>query len=256
MEEIVYKEFLELEAEHWWFQGRRAIFISLLDRFLGREQLAGRRLMDVGCGVGGMLTQLGEYGVTVGTDVVFKGLECCAERGYPRLVASHAPASPFLDESFDCITAFDALEHIEDDVGTLREIHRMLKPGGILIASGPSYGWLYSQQDQNAHHLRRYTRGELTSKAKQVGFTIEKSSYINFLLFPAILPIVLLLHLRYKLRPQQAGDLEGGSNIGIGIPRWLNAALSGIFRSEARILKLVSAPAGHSLVMVARKPEH
>jgi SAM-dependent methyltransferase len=209
--------------------------------------------MDVGCGVGGMLTQLAEYGLTVGTDVVFKGLECCAERGYPRLVASHAPASPFLDSSFDCITAFDALEHIEDDVGTLREIYRMLKPGGILIASGPSYNLLYSQQDRNAHHLRRYTRGELTGKARQAGFQIEKASYINFLLFPVILPIVLLLHLRYVLSPK-VGDSKGGSNIGIGIPRWLNATLSGIFRSEAKILKVLNAPTGHSLVMVAQKP--
>lgn len=254
MEDIVYKEFLELEAEHWWFQGRRTIFISLLDRFLGRGRREGRRLMDVGCGVGGMLTQLEEYGVTIGTDVVFKGLECCAERGYPRLVASHAPASPFLDSSFDCITAFDALEHIEDDVGTMREIFRMLKPGGIFIASGPSYNLLYSQQDRNAHHLRRYSRGELTSKAKQVGFEIQKASYINFLLFPAILPIVLALHLRYILSPK-AGDSRGGSNIGIGIPGWANRTLAAIFKSEARILKFVSAPTGHSLVMVARKPE-
>ncbi|MFH0945450.1 MAG: class I SAM-dependent methyltransferase [Planctomycetota bacterium] len=253
MEDIVYKEFLELEEEHWWFQGRRAIFISLLDRFCERGNAAGRRVMDVGCGVGGMLTQLEEYGLTIGTDVVFKGLECCAQRGYSRLVASHAPASPFLDGSFDCITAFDALEHIEDDVGTMREIFRMLKPGGILIASGPAYNFLFSQQDRNAHHLRRYTLGEITGKARSVGFEIEKASHINFLLFPVILPVVLLLHLRYVWNPK-AGNPDGGSNIGIGIPKWLNALLAAVFRSEAKILRFVSIPAGHSLVMVARKP--
>lgn len=252
MEDAVYQEFLDLEADHWWFRGRRAIFVALLDRFVGRRTDGERLLMDLGCGVGGMLGPMAEYGRVVGTDVTFKGLEHCARRGFPRLAACHGPVLPFADESFDCVTAFDALEHIEDDVGTLREIRRTLKPGGVLIASGPAYMFLYAQQDRITHHVRRYTRGELTRKARDAGLVIEKATYINVLLFPAILPAVLALKAWQSVR--RPSDSGAGSNVGIPIPRFVNSALASIFSSEARLFSRIDAPAGHSVVMVARKP--
>jgi len=252
MEDAVYREFLELERTHWWFRGRRAIFVALLDRHLGRRTDGHRLILDLGCGVGGMLAQLEEYGRVIGTDVTLKGLQHCAARHFPRLVASNGPAGCFRDGSLDCITAFDALEHITDDTGTLREIRRMLKPGGLLVASAPAYQFLFSQQDRITHHVRRYTLGEFTRKARDAGLHVEQASYINFLLFPAILPAVLALKAWQALRrPPDAG---AGSNVGIRIPGFANEALAGIFACEAAILRHASVPAGHSLVMVARKP--
>ncbi|MBM3985184.1 MAG: class I SAM-dependent methyltransferase [Planctomycetes bacterium] len=252
MEDAVYREFLELERSHWWFRGRRAIFIALLDRHLGRQAGSPRRVMDLGCGVGGMLAPLQEYGQVIGTDVTLKGLEHCAARAFPRLVACNGPHGCFGDSTLDCITAFDALEHIEDDEGTLREIHRMLKPGGLLIASGPAYQFLYSQQDRITHHVRRYTLSGLIDKAERAGFTIEKASYLNFLLFPAILPAVLALKAWQALR--RPPDSGAGSNVGIRIPGFVNSTFAAIFACEASLLRFVSAPTGHSLVIVARKP--
>ena len=252
MEDAVYQEFLQLEQTHWWFRGRRAIFIALLDRYVRREPGGQRLLMDLGCGVGGMLEPLAAYGRVIGTDVTLKGLQHCANRNFPRLLACNGPSGCFRDASLDCITAFDALEHIEDDIGTLREIHRMLKPGGILIASGPAYQFLYSRQDRVTHHVRRYTLGELTGKAHAAGLSVQKASYINCILFPVILPIVLLLKGWQALRGPDDG--QAGSNVGIGIPHFVNESLAAIFSSEAALLRWVSVPAGHSLVMVARKP--
>jgi SAM-dependent methyltransferase len=252
MEDAVYQEFLKLEQTHWWFRGRREIFISLLDRYVGRKVDSGRRVMDLGCGVGGMIEPLAAYGSVIGTDVTLKGLEHCAARGFGRLVACTGHEAPFADESLDCITAFDALEHIEDDVGALREIYRILKPGGILVASGPAYQFLYAQQDRITHHVRRYTLGDFTSKARRAGFEVLKGSYINFILFPLILPVVLAFKLLQAVR--RPDDQGAGSNVGIGIPKVANRMLAGIFGSEARLLRRFSAPAGHSLVMVVRKP--
>jgi SAM-dependent methyltransferase len=252
MEDAVYQEFLELEADHWWFQGRRTIFVSLLDRFMGRDPGGSRLLMDLGCGVGGMLGPMAEYGKVIGTDVTWQGLRHCAQRGFPRLLASHGTHGPLRDGSLDCVTAFDALEHIEDDVGSMADIYRMLKPGGVLIASGPAYQFLYAQQDRITHHFRRYTLGEMTSKAESVGFEIEKGSYINFFLFPVILPAVLFFKLVQAVT--KPSDDNAGSNVGIGIPAWVNNTLAGIFKFEARVLRLISAPTGHSVIMVARKP--
>ncbi|HTE06830.1 MAG TPA: class I SAM-dependent methyltransferase, partial [Planctomycetota bacterium] len=164
MEDAVYQEFLELEQTHWWFRGRRAIFVSLLDTYVKRDPGGQRLLMDLGCGVGGMLEPMAQYGRVIGTDVTLKGLQHCAARHFPRLVACNGPDGCFKDGTLDVITAFDALEHIEDDVGSMREIHRMLKPGGTFIASGPAWQFLYAQQDRITHHVRRYTLGEMTGK--------------------------------------------------------------------------------------------
>ena len=253
MEDAVYQEFLDLEADHWWFQGRRAIFVSLLDRFVGRRKNSDRLLMDLGCGVGGMLGPMTEYGKVIGTDVTFKGLEHCANRGFPRLVASHGSHGPIQDNSLDCITAFDALEHIEHDVDTMADIYRMLKPGGVLIASCPAYQFLYAQQDRITHHFRRYTLGELKRKTGSVGFEVLQGSYINFLLFPGILPAVLTMKLLQTIT--KPSDDGAGSNVGISIPHWLNASLAGIFSFESKLLRLFSAPAGHSVIVVVRKPD-
>ncbi|HVQ24774.1 MAG TPA: class I SAM-dependent methyltransferase [Planctomycetota bacterium] len=252
MEAAVYREFLELEQTHWWFRGRRAIFVSLLDRFVRSDGREARVLMDLGCGVGGMLQPLAAYGRVIGTDVTLQGLRYCAERKFPLLVACNGPQGCFLDASLDCITAFDALEHIEDDELALREIFRMLKPGGTLIASGPAYQFLYAQQDRITHHVRRYTLGELAGKARAAGFEIVQASYINFWLFPVILPTVLLLKAWQAVRPRD--DSGAGSNVGIRVPRWAHDLLTAVFSSEAAVLRHASMPAGHSLIIVARKP--
>ncbi len=253
MEDAVYQEFLALEANHWWFRGRRAIFTSLLDRFLGRDKGGARKIMDLGCGVGGMLGPLTDFGQVIGTDVTLKGLQHCAQRNFPRLVACNGSEGCFETESLDCITAFDALEHIEDDVAAMAEIYRMLKPGGLLIASGPAYQFLYAQQDRITHHFRRYTLGEMKRKTRSVGFDVLKASYINVFLFPVILPAVLGLKVLQKMRPTP--DEKAGSNVGISIPLWINNSLAHLFSFEARLLRIMSAPAGHSLVVVVKKPQ-
>jgi hypothetical protein len=128
----------------------------------------------------------------------------------------------------------------------------MLRPSGVLIASGPAYQFLFAHQDRVTHHMRRYTLTEMKAKMREAGFEILKASYINVILFPLILPAVLTLKLWQTIRPPD--DTTAGSNVGIPIPRWTHDVLTGIFSSEAQLLKFLSAPAGHSLVVVARKP--
>ena len=81
----------------------------------------------------------------------------------------------------------------------------------ILVASGPAYQFLYAQQDRITHHVRRYTRPEITAKAERAGFEIVKASYINFILFPLILPAVLAIKAWQALT--QPSDEGAGSNV-------------------------------------------
>jgi SAM-dependent methyltransferase len=147
------------------------------------------------------------------------------------------------------ITAFDCIEHLERDQEALHGFHRALRPGGFLFVSVPAYQFLYAENDRIARHQRRYTRGALVAKVQEAGFEVIQASYVNALLFPLILPAVLALKLRQRLFPRP--DPE--TNLSYVPRRWINSLLAGIFGSERHFLRYVSFPAGHSLIVAARK---
>jgi hypothetical protein len=69
------------------------------------------------------------------------------------------------------------LEHIPDDVGSLRALHRMLQPGGRLVLLVPALPAIYGTLDEALGHVRRYTAGELRKKYRQAGFrTVHQAS--------------------------------------------------------------------------------
>ncbi|HYC77835.1 MAG TPA: class I SAM-dependent methyltransferase [Planctomycetota bacterium] len=253
MESVAYDQFLELENTHWWFLGRNAIFKHLVDRVIAPKLGGGLlRTLDLGCGMGGHLPFLTPHGPTVAVDMEPRCLRHCKDRGYPHVAAADGTRLPFVDGAFDLVTAFDTFEHIPDDAAAARECLRVLRPGGRLFVSGPAYRFLYSHQDRVVHHHRRYTTGSFGRVLRDAGFEVEKASYINFLLFPLILPAVLLLKLKERLRPPAPDAAYSNASVKVG--RLANRALLGVFSFERRILARVSVPCGHSLILVARKP--
>lgn len=255
MEANAYEQFRELEERHWWFQSRNAIFDRMMERYVVprlRVAPGAVRSFDLGCGMGGHLGFLSKYGPATGADMEPVCLRYCAERGYRRLVAADGTRLPFADARFDVVTAFDTIEHIPDDAAAARECFRVLRPGGRIFVSGPAWQFLFAHQDRVVHHQRRYTRGSLSRVLRDAGFVVEKASYINVLLFPAILPAVLLLKLKERLRPPPPGDQT--TNASIRFSPVANALLRAVFSAERFVLPYVSAPLGHSLIVVARKP--
>jgi hypothetical protein len=100
-------------------------------------------------------------------------------------------------------------------------------------------------------HRRRYRRSGLTAKLKSVGFSIEKASYVNAWLFPAIVPAVLLLKLKQRFFKRAGAPAE--TNLSYRYPAPLNALLAAIFSSERFVLRHASFPLGHSLIVLARR---
>jgi SAM-dependent methyltransferase len=247
MEQVAYEQFQELENRHWWLRGRRAIFFDLLDRLLPPERPI--RSLDVGCGYGAMVPGLLRYGPASGIDVSSEAVEACRRRGIDASVSS-AYEIPEQDESYDVMTFFDCLEHLDDDLSALREAHRVLRPSGHLVVTLPAYGFLYANNDRVAHHKRRYTVGELRSKLEAAGFQLRKGTYVNSFLFPLILPAVLLKKLKERLFPRP-GDTT--TNLTHTPPALLNEALYRVFSSERVLLRRISFPAGHSIFAVAVK---
>ena len=79
------------------------------------------------------------------------------------------------------------LEHIEDDVGALRELYNKLVPGARLLIYVPAFPVLYTSMDAKVGHIRRYTRGSLLKAVGAAGFRVHRASYADCLGFVATL---------------------------------------------------------------------
>jgi SAM-dependent methyltransferase len=245
MEETAYRQFIELEQNHFWFIGRRRIFFHLLDRELdGRRDLT---VLDVGCGAGGMLSLLGRYGRATGIDTSPELVEFCRSRGFERVQIGSAYELPVEDGSVDLITLFDTIEHVPDDARALRECRRALAPRGVLFISVPAYQFLYANNDRVAHHERRYTARGLRRKLLAAGFDNPRVTYFNTLLFPAIMPAVLAKKVRERF-----SDPGEETNLSHTVRPAVNRALAATMGSERHLLAHLNLPFGHSIIALAR----
>src|SRR3954453_5584614 len=183
MEEHVYRQLYELEDEHWWFRGRRAVIHALLARAALRPR---PRILDAGCGTGRNLLEYGRIGEAQGVDPSADAVAFCQARGLDRVRQSGVEELPFADASFDLVTATDVLEHIPDDLGAARELRRVTAPGGSLLVTVPAYQWLWSQHDDSHQHQRRYTLGRLRSALTAAGWRPAVQTYFNSILLAPI----------------------------------------------------------------------
>ena len=232
-----------VESSHWWYVGTREICFSLLAPCIaGRGPL---RILDIGCGTGGNLVELGAFGEARGIDVNPLCVDYCTRRGLHVSLGSmqqlHAAAA-----SLDLVTLFDVLTQAEraEAPGTLVRIAEALAPGGLLAFREPAMPVAGGAHDRavNVHH--RFTRPEVAGLLAEAGLTPLRLTYLNTLLFP---PIVLMRRVQNALFPSRAeSDVEPA-----GWP--LNDALLGVLRLETRLLRATDLPFGVSLFAIAKK---
>ncbi len=249
MDARVYEQFQNLQENHFWFIGRRKIFFDLLQREIGKRADHGdkRRVLEIGCGAGGMLKPLARFGDVHGIDVATDYVHACAEHKLARMLTGSGDALPFADQSFDVVALFDVIEHIPDERGTLAEVRRVLKPGGTVFLSVPAYQFLFSQNDRVVHHQRRYTARHLRSRLREAGLDIKRVSYFNTFLFPLIAAAVVTL----KLKEKWFGLPPGETNLDHEFKGPLNSVLAFIMSSERHLLRHIDFPFGHSLIAMA-----
>jgi SAM-dependent methyltransferase len=161
MESINYRRMFDLEDHHWWFQAK----IDLMRRLVARHCPHGPdrepRLLDIGCGTGLFLSQESRGKVAVGMDFSEEALGFARRRGISNLVCGDSQTMPVASNSFDIVTAFDLLEHVDDDAALIAETRRVLRPGGIALIGVPAHPFLRGAHDDALHHKRRYSWDEL-----------------------------------------------------------------------------------------------
>lgn len=205
-----------------------------------------RRGLDIGCGTGANFALLAPYGRFLGTEIV---REACTDGTEvpPRPVAlARGEQLPFADGSLGLCTMFDVLEHVAAEDRVLREVHRVLRPGGKLLISVPAYAFLWSDHDVSLHHHRRYVRGSLRDALVRNGFRPERITYA----MASILLPVAAVRWASRLRPRRGAP---GSTY-VPTPEPLNGWLAGILGLEAAWLGRADLPFGTSVLALAGRP--
>lgn len=243
MDEFVYDVFNE--EQWWWSVGRRALVNKLWRKYRngGQEPL----VLDIGCGVGTTLKGLEKAGRGYGVDVAPNAVKYCLERGVDAVCVGDASRLPYQSERFDLVICIDVLEHVEDDLGALREMLRVTRPGGAMIFTVPAFQFLWSRRDEQCHHFRRYGLSEVKGKATEAGLRILRATYINL---PLLVPLFLLVKVGHLIRRNPSLQMDY-----VLVPRPINTLLGLVVRAEARWLAALDLPMGTSIACVAVKPE-
>ena len=243
------------EDRHAWFAGRTRAILKLLDAEVGPAQPGDqRRVLDIGSGAGNMAHHLAHYGRVVGLDYHPRPLAVAHRRGLS-VCQGLGNELPFATGSFDLVALLDTIEHIPDEFGVLREVVRVLKPGGKVLITVPAFMWLWSYNDEINDHQRRYTAPELRQKLEVSGLRVTRLSYNNFFLFPPIAAIRLLRPYKPDLEsPHLTDDTDVYQVEMEPIPEPVNSVLHAVGWVEAELLARLDLPVGVSVICVAEKP--
>jgi SAM-dependent methyltransferase len=238
----------QLEDSYWWFEGSMQFILSALSDVRAR---ATGRILDAGCGTGGLLKRLADRKAW-GIEIASEGIGLCRRRGLNNVLQASTTALPFRSESFDVVLSIDVIVHqwVPDDVHALREMHRVLVPGGFVLLQVAAYRALWSAHDVATLTRHRYTRDELVEKIEKSGFELVRITYRNTLLSP--LAVLVKLLRRARANTATRGDL-------VALPRSVDRTLFRLLALENYVARRVRLPFGVSVFCVARKrlsPNH
>lgn len=232
------------EGGSFWFRSRNQLLVWALRQYFPEAE----SLLEIGCGTGFVLSGFRRAFPELrlcGSEIFTAGLSLAAER-LPgiELFQMDARLIPFKEE-FDVIGAFDVLEHVKEDEEVLSQMHQATRKGGGILVTVPQHSFLWSETDEYAHHVRRYSVRELEAKVERTGFKILRTtSFVSLLL-----PLMFMARAKQRFANQKfdaTGELELSGPV--------NSMLERVMDVERAMIGLgVSFPAGGSLLLAARR---
>ena len=229
---------------HFWYHGfRRFISPALAELANGRTDL---RIIDCGCGVGQNMRLLEPYGQVVGFELDSKAAVAGREFGRP-IARADITRIPFPDNAFDMAVSFDVLQVVEPDVAAVREMARIVRPGGCVLLTVAALNVLAGDHAEVWNECRRYTPGTARALAESAGLRVERVAFMFATLFPLMFAVRTAQRVLRPFRDRPThSDME--------VP-WapLNTALMRVLDGEAALSRYAPMPIGTSLIVVARK---
>lgn len=240
----------KIVADSWWVRSRNRLFKSIVLRYL---LASGKtKYLDIGCGTGDFIQQIvsiPDFEIT-GSEVYLKGL-MYAKKNMPSVdfVQYDVTQGDIGKSRFHIISAFDVIEHIDNDSTALRHMNQMLNEDGVLIISVPQHKFLWGSLDELVKHKRRYSRQELMAKLTTNNFDIIKTTSFVFTLFPLML-VARMFDRGGNQTGRERESLEKRTQFS-GI---LNTAFNFLMRIDEALINLgARLPFGGTLVVIARK---
>lgn len=203
-----------------WFRHRNNCIASVVRRFPPSGPI-----IEIGAGNGYVARRLADEGFP--TIVLEPGPtgahNARVGRQIDDVICATLEDADFKTASLSAVGLFDVLEHIEDDHAVVRQLARVVRPGGLVYLSVPSPPWLFSVKDVDAQHFRRYSTAQLAALFSDA-FHME---YITYMFATLTLPTLLLRALPFRLglaKPRTsesyAAEHAPGSSSG-GVMSWL-----------------------------------
>ena len=235
METQLYSEMYRQEKTYWWHVAKRKLVQSCVN---------GKKVLDVGCGTGAMLSELKEKGFDVyGLDGSDQALQFCGLRGLEKKLGLYPPQPPpYPAGGFDTVLCLDVLEHVNQDNLLLANLKRVLKPGGRLIVTVPAYQFLWTYWDEMLGHKRRYHLPQIKRLVLESGLKIEKATYF----FCPHSPAFVVRLLKSKMSDRKESDF-------VDLPAPVNAFLLFAAAVERFLLRFINMPFGVSVLVIAKK---
>lgn len=230
-----------VEETHWWYKALHRLIFQTLEAEL--PDWREKEIVDVGCGTGAILKQLGNPEKNVGIDLAPEAISFCRQRGLNNIQQGDIHALPFPDASFDAVICSSVLYHqwVSDVEGAVREMHRVLRPDGVLLINVPAFPFLHSAHDEAVMTARRFRKREIQQLLQEQNFKIRRLTYWTTFLFPLAI----------------AARTLGGSKMGRDFEAegasFTQRVFTRIMTLELYLLRKISLPFGVALLAVARK---
>jgi SAM-dependent methyltransferase len=238
-----YATMFRVEANHWWYRALHRLISQTLEAQL--PDWREKQILDAGCGTGAILERLGNPAKNFGIDLAPEAIAICRRRGLENVRQADICDLPFADGSFDAVISSSVIYHewVADVGKAMREMHRVLRPGGLLIINVPAFRFLHSAHDVAVMTARRFRKPEIRDLLLEQNFSIRRLTYWTTLLFP--LAVIA----------RTIGVSQMGRDFEVEQESLQQRLFTRIMDFELGLLRWTSLPFGVALLAVACKQE-